>query len=138
MATGAVAGYLRTLREGRRVSRAALAAQLGTSETTLWRIEQGVQQVSGELLMGLVAALDADLHDVSRLMLEREAIDLDGRRAAEALLQRSAAGGVSEALPEQDPHRLLLDELAEELRCRPNVAPLLQGVLQAWRMHIQD
>lgn len=53
----AVGAYLRTLREARKLSRASVAAQIGTHESQLVRIEAGDQDTRGSLLLAFINAV---------------------------------------------------------------------------------
>lgn len=82
----AVGAYLGTLREGRKISRQALAASVGTSVSQLFRIEEEGQETRGSLLIAIVAALRGKLDDVMTLMLDKNATAEDGARAAHKAL----------------------------------------------------
>lgn len=62
--------YLQRLREEKRISRAKAAAALGTSESQIERIDYGSSRVNGELLLGYIRYLGANLRHVMHLMLD--------------------------------------------------------------------
>jgi transcriptional regulator with XRE-family HTH domain len=82
----AASAYLQTLREGRKVSRAKLAAQLGVSEMSIWRIEEEGQEPKAEFFMALVKALGGDPNHLLRLLTE-DATQEEGERLARTVLQ---------------------------------------------------
>lgn len=143
----AAAGYLRGLREGRRLSRARVAAAVRVSEMSIWRIEEERQQPRAELLASFVSVIQGDIHDVYTLLLDRNATFQDGQRRAEELLRREGQIALRDTSPlssprsrpaengsaPQQPEDDLLIEIEEELRRGPAIKRLLRGVIDAWR-----
>lgn len=143
----AAAGYLRGLREGRRLSRARVAAAVRVSEMSIWRIEEERQQPRAELLASFVSVIQGDIHDVYTLLLDHNATFQDGQRRAEELLRREGLTALRESAPlsaprgkpaenGSAPHQSeddLLIEIEEELRRGPAIKRLLRGVIDAWR-----
>lgn len=78
----ALGGYLRALREGRHITRTGLASQLDVDPTTLWRIEEGKQEPSGGLLIGLMRALHASVEDMNALFNSKTATAADAEKMA--------------------------------------------------------
>ena len=143
----AAAGYLRGLREGRRLSRARVAAAVRVSEMSIWRIEEERQQPRAELLASFVSVIQGDIHDVYTLLLDRNATFQDGQRRAEELLRREGQIALRDTSPlsgprtkpaengsaPQQPEDDLLVEIEQELRRGPAIKRLLRGVIDAWR-----
>lgn len=65
-----VAGYLMTLRQSKRLSRAKLAERVGTTEMSILRIETQGQEPSGSLLVRLIDALGGSWDIVTRLIAD--------------------------------------------------------------------
>lgn len=79
----AVGAYLREIREGKGKSAVAIAEAIGTSQTHIWRIEQGkTQSIKAEMLFSFVQSIGADVGDVEELLLNPSATSSDGKRLA--------------------------------------------------------
>lgn len=114
----ALGGYLRGLREGRHITRTGLAGDLGVDSTTLWRIEEGKQEPSGQLLLNLVAAVRGSYEDVRRLMSDNSASDETGRQLAEYRLSASERAQVRSFTDSLTPEER--EELARRLANDPD------------------
>lgn len=96
MGTTAVGAYLRTLRETQQISRAALAAQVGTHESQLVRIEAGDQDTRGSFLLRLISRLKGTADDIAAL-IEKNATEEEGK----SLAQQRLAGRHSRLNPQR-------------------------------------
>ena len=67
MSMNALGAYFGNLRIHHGLSRASLAAQLGVSEMSIWRIEKEGQEPRTELLVSLVRVLNAKWHHIEQL-----------------------------------------------------------------------
>lgn len=85
----AAGAYLRTLREGRRLSRADVASQAGTNEMQIIRIEKGEIDTRSSLLMKLVRAVQGNPEHIAQLLTTDEATVEDGQILAQGLLTRA-------------------------------------------------
>ena len=103
MSVPATAAYFRVLRETAGKSRAKLAAELGVSEMSIWRIEEEGQEPKAELLTGLVRALKARWEDVEYLLSKKTFGEAEGTRLAQEWLAANAAYG---SLDEQEQRRI--------------------------------
>lgn len=81
-----VGAYFRTLREKQGITRAWVAEQAGTSETSLYRIESGKQKPGLELMLGIIDAVRGSVADVRALLLNSDAKEEQGRVYAERYL----------------------------------------------------
>ena len=106
--------YLRTLREGRGMSRKEIAAALKTSPSQIERIENGEQETRGSLLFGFVDAVRGSAEHVQRLLLSAEASENEGERLA-----RSWLGEIVDALKPLPEEGLTPDEQAIISRLTP-------------------
>lgn len=116
--------YLQVLREAAGLSRARVAADLGTTENTLWRIESGRQEPASTMLAGIVRAVGGDWPDVEALLLDGDADEATARRLAARRLS-----GATEA--DDDPEwAASMNRLRAIERSRDQAA--LQFVLDMW------
>lgn len=122
--------YLRTLREARHLSRATVAAQIGTHESQLVRIEAGDQDTRGSLLLAFVNAVQGRADDVQRLMLDKNATAADGRQAADAILTQKERDWLA-ALANTDERRAALLRRVWELTNDAELRARIQGYLDA-------
>jgi DNA-binding XRE family transcriptional regulator len=138
MGMEAVGAYLRTLRDdGRKISRAKLAAQLEVSEQSIYRIEENRQEPNPELLARIIATLGGDPTDVHELLLHKKATPEQGRDVA---LQRinvrlTAEQEVDQLVVPSDPEALrqAIAELRIEYEREPAVVELFRSWLAGWR-----
>lgn len=80
MSMEAVGAYLRELRESRGKSAVAIAEAIGTSQTHIWRIEQGkTQSIRAEMLFSFVQSVSGSLDDVQNLLMNPAATSDDGK-----------------------------------------------------------
>lgn len=124
----AVGAYLRTLREARKLSRAAVAAQIGTHESQLVRIEAGDQDTRGSLLLAFINVVRGRAEDVQRLILNQNATVEDGRRMADAALTQSEQDRLL-SLVTTDEKRVALLRRVMELSDDPELRARIQGYL---------
>ena len=83
MGMEAVGAYLREIREKKGKSAVAIAEAIGTSQTHIWRIEQGkTQSIKAEMLFSFVQAVGANVGDVEKLLLDSSATPSDGKSLA--------------------------------------------------------
>jgi transcriptional regulator with XRE-family HTH domain len=122
--------YLRTLREARHMSRAAVAAQIGTHESQLVRIEAGDQDTRGSLLLAFVNAVQGRADDIQRLMLDKSATAADGRQAANTILTQKERDWLT-ALANTDERRATLLRRVWELTNDAELRARIQGYLDA-------
>ncbi len=118
MSMSAVAVYLRTVREGRGISRAKIAKIAKTSETTVYRIERGDQEPSAPLLMALVDAVGGSIEHVKQLILDKNATANHAQELAKRWLDprsRAALERRITALPD-DQIEQALDVVRQMLR----------------------
>lgn len=78
----AAGAYLRTLREGRGLTRDEVAYEIGTSGVQVMRIEKGEVDTRGSLLMALAKRVHANVDHISRLLLDEQATAEDGQQLA--------------------------------------------------------
>lgn len=126
----AVGTYLRTLREAQDMSRARLAAQVGTHESQIVRIEAGDQDSRGSLLLRIVAAVHGSADDVQRLAMDDTATADTGRELAERVLSHEQTASIW-ALADTDPKRAALVRRILRMTDDPEVIQRLQGYLDA-------
>jgi DNA-binding XRE family transcriptional regulator len=88
MGMTSVGAYFRTLREKQGITRAWVAEQAETTETSLYRIESGKQTPGLELMLGIIHVLRGSVGDVRDLLRDEDAKEERGRKLAE---QRLAA-----------------------------------------------
>lgn len=137
----AVATYFRVLREGRSYTRAKLAAELGVSEMTIWRLEEEGQEPKAAFLTGLIRTLQARWQDIEHLF-RADATPEDGHRLAQEWLQVPPEEQVQyERIRHNldlvrdhvgnDPVRLqeLIEQLRQMTRYDPAVIDLIEGIL---------
>lgn len=115
----ALGAYFEALRGDR--GRAALAADVGTSEMSIWRIEDGTQEPRAELLSALVRTLKAQWSDVERLLSDSGATAEDGKRLAEGLRARLGQADSANARKQE------IARLVEELERDPKKLDRLIG-----------
>lgn len=126
----AVGAYLRTLREAHKLSRAAVAAQIGTHESQLVRIEAGEQDTRGSLLLAFIGVVRGRAGDVQRLILNHEATADDGRRLADEVLTQAERDSIL-AIADTDPKRAALLRRIAELSDDPELRARIEGYLDA-------
>lgn len=126
----AVGMYLRTLREGQHLSRAAIATLVGTHESQIVRIEAGDQDTRGSQLMKIVAAVKGSLDHVMQLMLDDQADEHAGRDLAERVLSQGEVSTIW-AAANTDPKRAALVRRIIRLTDDPAIVSRLQGYLDA-------
>ena len=78
--------YIRTLREGQGITRAWVAERVGTSDTSVYRIEKGDQAPATVLLIGIVNAIRGSFEDVEELLRNDGAKAEKGKSLAESRL----------------------------------------------------
>lgn len=83
-----VGAYFRTLREKQGISRAWVAERAGTTETSLYRIEQGLQKPGLEIMLGIIDAVRGSVGDVRELLKSKEANGKEGEQRADDILLR--------------------------------------------------
>lgn len=88
--------YLRVLREAQGISRRELARQLGVDHSQIERIERGVTDTRGSLLLAMVRALHGDANDVADLITGDDD-DERARRMAAVRLDHNADDHAAEA-----------------------------------------
>lgn len=81
-----VGAYFRTLRERQGITRAWVAEKAGTSETSLYRIESGIQKPGLEIMLGIIDAVRGSVGDVRDLLRDDNAKEPEGVRRAEVVL----------------------------------------------------
>lgn len=106
----ALGAYFEVLRGDR--GRAALAADVGISEMSIWRIEDGSQEPRAELLNALVRTLRARWSDVEKLLSDSDATAEDGRQLAISLRSRLEQADSAD-MRKQEINRLI-DELERD------------------------
>ena len=126
----AVGTYLRTLREAHRLSRAAVASQIGTHESQLVRIEAGEQDSRGSLLLAFVAIVQGRANDIQRLILDQQATAEDGRRLAGEVLTQSERDSIL-SIADSDPKRAALLRRIAQLSDDPELRARIAGYLDA-------
>ena len=84
----AVGTYLRTLRDAHGLTRTDVAAEAGTNESQVQRIEAGEIDTRSSLLMRFVQAVAGNPYDVYELSVSNEATAEDGRARAQAWLSQ--------------------------------------------------
>lgn len=94
----AAAAYLRAMRDHAGFSRGKLAAELGVSEMSIWRIEEDGQEPKAELFTRFVSTVRARWEDIEALMANPAATEEDGRRLAD--MAHAAAQMTDEELDE--------------------------------------
>lgn len=108
-----VGAYFRTLREKQGITRAWVAEQAGTTETSLYRIESGSQKPGLEIMLGIIQAVRGSVADVRELLRDKDAKEDEGRRRAEATLSevqlREADRIATDPLTADDARRLFDD-----------------------------
>lgn len=91
--------YLRTLREHHGFSRAGIAKALGTSESQIERIEAGLVDTRGSLLLGFTSEVKGSAEQLAQLIVSKDATKEDGIRLAE--LRLGGLGQGASQTPEQ-------------------------------------
>ena len=86
MSLVAAGAYLRTLREAHELSRAKVATLAGTHESQIERIERGGGETRASLLLSFAQVVDADLNDLTSLLLGTDLTKDDGIQAAQQRL----------------------------------------------------
>lgn len=124
----AVGIYLRTLREAHQLSRAAVAAQIGTHESQLVRIEAGEQDSRGSLLLAFVAAVKGRAEDIQKLLLDKDVTVEDGRRLASGVLAHDERDSIL-SLADTDEKRFRLLRRIAQLTENPELRAQIEGYL---------
>jgi transcriptional regulator with XRE-family HTH domain len=106
----AVGAYLQRLRQKKEMSRIQLATLVGTTETSLWRIESGKQEPRGPLLFALVNAVGGRIEDVQKLLLDETATKDDADQLANQAFSQS-----SNPQEQEEQHRLTYQQLQEKI-----------------------
>jgi DNA-binding XRE family transcriptional regulator len=114
----AASGYLQRIRELHNLSRAQVAAKVGVTEQSIYRIESMAQEPKAEILMTLISAVYADVRDVYELMLAKDATREDGEQRAEK------AFAAKQHRLEQDEMRESIEQQLADIRLRLS---LLEG-----------
>ena len=86
MGMKAVGVYLKTLREHRRLSQAALGRLVGVGSAQIFRIEDGNSEPRATILAAVATVLGADSATVIDLLADTDATPDDGRILAEQLI----------------------------------------------------
>lgn len=140
----AVAAYLQMLREGRKMSRAKLAAAVDVSEMSIYRIEERGQQPRPELLQALIEALSARWADVEALLTNEQAGEEEGRQLAALALSGATESGLDpRAFRSQEDIDLFLEYLREELghfstHERRRLIDAVRSLLTGYRLGRED
>lgn len=108
----AVGAYLQRLRQKKEMSRIQLATLVGTTETSLWRIESGKQEPRGPLLFALVQAVDGRIEDVQQLLFDDTATRDDADQLANQAFSRATSSNPQE---QEEQHRLTYQQLQEKI-----------------------
>jgi hypothetical protein len=91
MGMKAVGAYLRTLREGRGLSRVWVAEQAGTNDTSIYRVEQRGQEAGPKILIGFVRAVSGSFDDIDELLkVDDLPVDVGVRLAEQRLSSEQA------------------------------------------------
>jgi transcriptional regulator with XRE-family HTH domain len=129
MEMAGLASYIRTLREGQGITRAWLAEQAGTTETSLYRIENGKQEPSGQLLLNLVAAVRGSYTDARNLLAGNGADEHTGRELAEKRLSQAEIAMIDsliEDIGDEEAERLA-DQLVNDPEFRRSIIRAVVG-----------
>jgi transcriptional regulator with XRE-family HTH domain len=114
MSKAAAAAYLQRLRELRGLSRAYVARLVGTSEMTIYRIENEAQEPKADTLMAFLDVISGDVYDIYQLIRATDAPREDGeRRADERAKNTLAAQEAHEIRKPQHPDSDLAQEIAD-------------------------
>ncbi len=111
MGSKAIGAYLRTLREARRLSRAAITQLIDVTESQIERIEKGAIDTRGTMLLQLADFFNGNLEHIKRLALTKNATEDDGKHLAQEWL---ASGQISTTALPQD-----LEKIVRELASDP-------------------
>jgi transcriptional regulator with XRE-family HTH domain len=136
MSTVAVGSYIRTLREGRKLTRETVAERVGTSISQLVRIESGEQETRGTLLFAVLSAVQGDPRDIADLLLLEGATANDGVRFAQAALQ---SPDTSTQIKSSADVAELMRYLEEEMKAireedRPSLLGVIRGIFVGFRV----
>lgn len=101
----AAGAYLKTLRKAQGMTQEGLAAAIGTTGNTIYRIEAGRQEPLMEQIVNLLATLKGHAEDMAKLINNDKATREDGHTTARDRLQVIA----SQATPEQ--RKVIADRL---------------------------
>lgn len=126
-----VGAYFRTLREKQGITRAWVAEQAGTSETSLYRIELGNQKPGLELMLGIIDALRGSVADVRALLIDDEAKEDEGRSRAETLLSGSFRAKIE--IAEREPDIDVLVGLAHKVATDAELRKAFSRIVDALR-----
>lgn len=124
----AVGVYLRTLREAHQLSRAAVAAQIGTHESQLVRIEAGGQDTRGSLLLAFISVVKGRADDVQQLILDKFATAEDGRQLAEQVLTQEERESIL-AIANTDPKRAAVLRRVAQMTTNAELRARIEGYL---------
>jgi transcriptional regulator with XRE-family HTH domain len=130
----AVGAYLKEIRERRKQSAVAIADAIGTSQTHIWRIEQGkTQSIGADLLLAFVKAVGGNIDDVSLLLLDKNSTVDDGRKIAGDWLKKD-----TEPVFTDQSMKSLEEALEVTMVLRHNPARLAQWVEIGKKLMISD
>jgi len=111
----AAGAYLRTLREARGLTRDEVAYQIGTNGVQVMRIEKGEVDTRGSLLMALARRVQANVDQLSRLLLDDKATAEDGQQLATRWLSSHEIAEIDAMdAGELDEFIALLDEIRQQ------------------------
>ena len=126
--------YLRVLRERKGMTLADVASATRTSESQISRIEKGEQEPRSSLMLRIVRAVGGSMAHLETLLLNDSATAEDGKRYAEAWLQRIYEAAAEEAAAATDEEIeaeiARLDELIARLRGKPVIVERIIGYVQ--------
>lgn len=110
----AAGAYIRSVREGRGMTRAELASLLETTETQLFRVESGQQDTRGSSLMRIVSAIGANIKHVYDLLMDESSTAEDGQRLAMQWLSRDDRA-MLDSIPDEQIQEVvrILDEMKQ-------------------------
>lgn len=131
-ATGA---YLRTLREGRKLSRTEVAARIGTNEAQIVRIEAGEIDTRGSLLIGFLETVSGSYEHLQWLIRSPGARAAQGSRFAESWLNNDQSARLRELIETSSDDELgdIFTQIREEVEEDPTLLEFLRGVIVGWR-----
>lgn len=122
----AAGAYLWELRDAKRLSREELAAEIGTNDVQIMRIEKGEIDTRGSLLLRFIHKVNGDFEEVVRLMDDPTATEEEGRRRALAWLNRKME---EKKMGQHDP---LLEEILNEMLVEYQRRPTILGQIRAF------
>jgi DNA-binding XRE family transcriptional regulator len=123
MSMTGVGAYIRTLREKQGITRAWLAEQVDTSDTSLYRIENGQQQPGLELMLGIIQHVRGSVGDIRHLLRDENAREDEGRQLAEIRLSESQLALIDNHIDEigQNAAQALADRLMNDPAFRQSI-----------------